>query len=574
MILEVAGTTTRQSHIGFIMLRVGAGLLLLSRISPTAGFFEDRLRQMYHNDTMWPVTVAAFGNQIEEYYGTSFDLMLPPADDVNGTLCSVPDSLNATAEDTELSQYTYPIGLFVAVGDCSPETKARNLLAIQNMVPRVNYLVVYGTNSSLGTNQSIMVPDTLRDVEKLQQMAAIYVPTNFAVEILDRMWKQAAETNESPYFLDANNTEFWFRITVQKVPDSYSFDDNGSNPRGRTDSNDESYGDSFIWFRFVLFALLIVAPCVRAAFLWYQGGGRFIWRRNDHGRIVGLQYIPPMPYWLAAGRFIPTNQEAAPFTLTEEQFANLPEIKYEPMDPTERDDDDGEGETDGAIDENYEQPPINGVDEPEIVVDEPEIVVSTSGDSAVAAEKDEGIITEGTDLEKQENSSLQQCLDEVDGFDAAQSEEREPLEVVVTDDMASQGNHELTPIDTTPPNAIPTPATHEGEHNLNTTTCTACSICIDDFEEGEPLVLLPRCRHAFHKECLKPWLLERQGCCPLCKTDVLLSSEQETNDSASSLVGDHPEEDRMHAPSDTNQRDGRNLSVSEDPTDHEERLEL
>jgi hypothetical protein len=30
-----------------------------------------------------------------------------------------------------------------------------------------------------------------------------------------------------------------------------------------------------------------------------------------------------------------------------------------------------------------------------------------------------------------------------------------------------------------------------------------------------------RCKHAFHKSCIHPWLTERQGCCPLCKTNVL-----------------------------------------------------
>ena len=53
------------------------------------------------------------------------------------------------------------------------------------------------------------------------------------------------------------------------------------------------------------------------------------------------------------------------------------------------------------------------------------------------------------------------------------------------------------------------------------TTSTACAICIDEFETGERLTLLPKCKHAFHRECIHAWLTERQGCCPLCKTDVL-----------------------------------------------------
>jgi hypothetical protein len=60
------------------------------------------------------------------------------------------------------------------------------------------------------------------------------------------------------------------------------------------------------------------------------------------------------------------------------------------------------------------------------------------------------------------------------------------------------------------------PSTHNRQ-----TTCTACSICIEDFVEGETLTLLPRCQHAFHKDCIMPWLTERSAMCPLCKTNVL-----------------------------------------------------
>eukprot|EP00956_Cyclotella_meneghiniana_P016216 scaffold25497_cov68-Cyclotella_meneghiniana.AAC.7 len=48
-----------------------------------------------------------------------------------------------------------------------------------------------------------------------------------------------------------------------------------------------------------------------------------------------------------------------------------------------------------------------------------------------------------------------------------------------------------------------------------------CSICIEEFVHGERLRILPRCSHAFHTDCILPWLTERQGCCPLCKTPVL-----------------------------------------------------
>lgn len=53
---------------------------------------------------------------------------------------------------------------------------------------------------------------------------------------------------------------------------------------------------------------------------------------------------------------------------------------------------------------------------------------------------------------------------------------------------------------------------------------TDCSICLDEFCPGESLVCLPLCKHPFHEECLRPWLLDRQGSCPLCKTVVATDS--------------------------------------------------
>ena len=46
-----------------------------------------------------------------------------------------------------------------------------------------------------------------------------------------------------------------------------------------------------------------------------------------------------------------------------------------------------------------------------------------------------------------------------------------------------------------------------------------CAICIDDVLESEGTIRLP-CNHSFHKDCILPWLTERNGTCPLCKYDV------------------------------------------------------
>jgi len=57
---------------------------------------------------------------------------------------------------------------------------------------------------------------------------------------------------------------------------------------------------------------------------------------------------------------------------------------------------------------------------------------------------------------------------------------------------------------------------------------SSCSICLDEYESGERLRVLP-CRHMFHTDCIMPWLTERQGLCPLCKMEVLPGEEDEGN---------------------------------------------
>ncbi len=45
-----------------------------------------------------------------------------------------------------------------------------------------------------------------------------------------------------------------------------------------------------------------------------------------------------------------------------------------------------------------------------------------------------------------------------------------------------------------------------------------CTICIDDFEEGEEVIKLV-CKHSFHPKCIVPWL-EKSAECPNCKAKI------------------------------------------------------
>ena len=65
------------------------------------------------------------------------------------------------------------------------------------------------------------------------------------------------------------------------------------------------------------------------------------------------------------------------------------------------------------------------------------------------------------------------------------------------------------------------PATPRSLSSSSTKTVghEACSICIDDFEEGDTLRRLP-CGHTFHQHCIDPWLRYRNAICPNCKLQL------------------------------------------------------
>ena len=52
----------------------------------------------------------------------------------------------------------------------------------------------------------------------------------------------------------------------------------------------------------------------------------------------------------------------------------------------------------------------------------------------------------------------------------------------------------------------------------------SCAVCCMGFERGDACLGMPRCGHAYHTECLEPWLAENK-CCPLCKTEIEAEAE-------------------------------------------------
>ncbi|OIW15971.1 hypothetical protein TanjilG_04506 [Lupinus angustifolius] len=46
-----------------------------------------------------------------------------------------------------------------------------------------------------------------------------------------------------------------------------------------------------------------------------------------------------------------------------------------------------------------------------------------------------------------------------------------------------------------------------------------CAVCLSKFEDVEILRLLPKCKHAFHTDCIDHWL-EKHSSCPICRHKV------------------------------------------------------
>ncbi|XP_038895799.1 E3 ubiquitin-protein ligase RING1-like [Benincasa hispida] len=46
-----------------------------------------------------------------------------------------------------------------------------------------------------------------------------------------------------------------------------------------------------------------------------------------------------------------------------------------------------------------------------------------------------------------------------------------------------------------------------------------CSICLDEFSEGEICRMLPKCKHVFHRFCIDQWLPNERHC-PVCRSPV------------------------------------------------------
>ena len=74
-------------------------------------------------------------------------------------------------------------------------------------------------------------------------------------------------------------------------------------------------------------------------------------------------------------------------------------------------------------------------------------------------------------------------------------------------DEPARTNDAATPAKPSSVNTSNSPSTNAAEH-------LGCSICAEDFVNGEDVRVLP-CNHQFHPDCVDPWLVNVAGTCPL-----------------------------------------------------------
>lgn len=84
----------------------------------------------------------------------------------------------------------------------------------------------------------------------------------------------------------------------------------------------------------------------------------------------------------------------------------------------------------------------------------------------------------------------------------------------------------------------------EGSHS------ECCAVCLDDYADGDAILYMSPCAHAFHAACLVDWLAERTTC-PVCRAEFYAVVVDDTVDDADrgavaldacdEAVGNHPE---------------------------------
>lgn len=93
-----------------------------------------------------------------------------------------------------------------------------------------------------------------------------------------------------------------------------------------------------------------------------------------------------------------------------------------------------------------------------------------------------------------------------------------------------------------------------------------CSVCLDDFEVGTEVKLMP-CTHKFHSDCLLPWL-ELHSSCPVCRYQ--LPADETKTETARTVTNDN---NGVSSASATTSHGTENINRQEEEEEEEEEEE-
>jgi len=264
-----------------------------------------------------------------------------------------------------------------------------------------------------------------------------------------------------------------------------------------------------------ILVLLLVGPFLLAARRWHTVGGTFRIAVDENG-VRRLRIVSPNLEVFVNG--IPDTVETNGMKLDRAQVFGLPEVEYVGFGGGEGSNgSNGGGEFEDAGMQYLEndQEIGTGISEP------PQI--SDLGD---ALNGNEELATDQSATEENGGNS-----GEVGDAILSNNESFLVVESSMSSGSLPRAPNAVTPSRESSSNHSSATTTATGQRYASSTTC---SICIDEFVPGELLRVLPRCNHAFHTECILPWLTERQGCCPMCKMPVLPEELQRSRRSGGS----------------------------------------
>ncbi|TYI88083.1 hypothetical protein E1A91_D04G181700v1 [Gossypium mustelinum] len=90
---------------------------------------------------------------------------------------------------------------------------------------------------------------------------------------------------------------------------------------------------------------------------------------------------------------------------------------------------------------------------------------------------------------------------------------------------------------------------------------TECSVCLNEFEEGETLRLLPKCSHAFHISCIDTWLRSHTNC-PMCRAPIVSNMADKGPSSSSGVNNEVTEGTQVAIILDNEESEGQTGSVT------------